>query len=211
MAVRQPTQRVVAVFALIFGLLMEGPAAASISLTPHASYKKNFKWSRFKRFFRQSEVTLGTNLMQQMENATREEARSQPNPLVAVSKTLQEGVDCSSLSADLHRNHIKSSLKVRPPWIHKSQRLGECPTRFATRELPQGYFPPVMLEAVCVCDGSRCSEEGHRCVPITHDAPVWIRKGRRYKKLEPIELSVGCVCAKRTIPEEHDNMASVPE
>ncbi|XP_037783481.1 uncharacterized protein LOC119579640 [Penaeus monodon] len=191
MAVRRSTQNVVAVFALIFGLLMEGPAAASISLTPHASYKKNFKWASGER--------------------TKRRARSQPNPLVVVSKTLQEGVDCSSLSSDLHRNHINSSLRVRPTWIHRSQRLGECPTRLVTRELPQGYFPPVVMEAMCVCEGSRCAEDGHRCARVTHDAPVWVRKGRNYKKLEPIELTVGCVCAKRILSEEHDNVASLPE
>lgn len=211
MAFRRSTQNVIAVFALIFGLLMEGPAAASISLTPHASYKKNFKWSRFKRFFRQSEVTLGADLMEQVENATREEARSQPNPLVVVSKTLQEGVDCSSLSLDLHRNHINSSLRLRPKWIHRSQRLGECPTRLVTRELRQGFFPPVVMEAMCVCEGSRCAEDGHHCVRVTHDVPVWVRKGRKYKKLEPVELTVGCVCARKTLPEEHDSATSLPE
>lgn len=145
------------------------------------------------RFFSEKEV----------EEATKEEYTSIPQPLIYTSQILQQGVNCSNLESELHKNHIDPEVVLYPEWIYRSKVIGDCPTQYVSRELPPEYTPPRMLEAVCACGGSQCSEMGHQCVPLSVHVPVWVRRGPNLHVLDVEELTVACACAMR--PSLHGN------
>ncbi|XP_042859036.1 uncharacterized protein LOC122245152 [Penaeus japonicus] len=133
----------------------------------------------------------------EVEDASRSEYKAVPSPIVHTSQMLHQGINCSALASNLHENHIKPELQLRPDWIHISELIGDCPTHYITRELPPMYSPAVVLEAVCTCGGSQCSRDGHQCVPVTRHIPVWVRRGPNVHVLDVEELTVACACVRR--------------
>lgn len=134
---------------------------------------------------------------QEVEAASRSEYKAVPLPIVHTSQMLHRGINCSALDSNLHENHIKPELQLRPDWIHISELIGDCPTHYVARDLPPMYSPAVVLEAVCTCGGSQCSRDGHQCVPVTRHIPVWVRRGPNIHVLDVEELAVACACVRR--------------
>ncbi|XP_066975395.1 uncharacterized protein [Macrobrachium rosenbergii] len=190
--------RFLSLLGLSFYLLIEGSLAVPLSLTPHKTYKKKFKWSKIRRFFAKAQEELSSDLLDQIENAVREESKKIPNPIASTFALLHDGVDCSALRSDLHPNRIVDDVELRPSWIRRSKLIGDCPTDYFPRELPPNYYPPVILEAKCRCEDSQCSSAGHVCVPVKRNVPVWMRDGLDRHVLDVQELTVACACAKRT-------------
>ncbi|XP_068200536.1 uncharacterized protein [Palaemon carinicauda] len=178
--------------------LIEGSLAVPLSLTPHKTYRKKFKWSKVRRFISKAQEELSHDLLDQIEDAVREESKKVPDPIAATSMVLHDGVDCSSLRSDLHPNRIDLDVELRPSWIQQSKLIGDCPTDYFPKELPENYYPPVILEARCRCENSQCSRSGHVCVPVKRNVPVWLRDGLDRHVLDVHELTVACVCAKRS-------------
>ncbi|KAK7077397.1 hypothetical protein SK128_018810, partial [Halocaridina rubra] len=163
---------------------------------------KSLKWSEAINFLKRHQDDFAGDFQQyfseeQVKAATRTEYKVVPHPLVYTSQLLHEGVNCSSFRTNLHKNHIRPELQLRPDWIHKSELIGDCPTHYVTRELPPMYSPAVVLEAVCTCGGSQCSESGHQCVPVSRHVPVWVRRGPNVHILDIEELTVACACLRR--------------
>nr|QYK79693.1 crustean female sex hormone [Penaeus monodon] len=177
-------------------LLAAELSAASFSLTPHADYRRKLSWAQARRFIKETQEQLSADLLHQMEEATRAEYREVPHPIAHTSQLLHEGIDCSTITSDLHPNNLKGDVQLRPAWILDSHFIGACPTRFVSRELPPKYFPPVVLEAQCVCGGSHCSQEGHQCEPVSRQVPVWVRRGPSFHVLDVMEVTVACICAR---------------
>lgn len=90
-----------------------------------------------------------------------------PYALVATSKVLLEGSNCSTLRVPLHSNTVPVDMLLQPSWIHLSPTLGSCPTQYLVRRLGPHYSPSALLEAHCPCKGAPCSNEGHQCVPLS--------------------------------------------
>ncbi|XP_037787591.1 uncharacterized protein LOC119583157 [Penaeus monodon] len=134
---------------------------------------------------------------EQVQEATKIQYKSIPEPVIYTSQVLQQGVSCSTLHSEMHENYIKPELRLRPEWIYESKLIGDCPTHYVTRELPSIYSPSTVLEAVCACGGSQCSEDGHQCVPVSRHVPVWVRRGPNLHVLDVEELTVACACARR--------------
>ncbi|XP_042858179.1 uncharacterized protein LOC122244361 [Penaeus japonicus] len=178
-------------------LLAAELSAASFSLTPHTKYRRHFTWAQARRFIKETQEQLSADLLHQMEEATRAEYKEVPHPIAHTSQLLHEGINCSRVSSDLHLNNLKGDVQLRPTWILNSRFIGDCPTRFVSRELPPKYFPPVVLEAQCACGGAHCSQEGHQCVPVSRHVPVWVRRGPTFHVLDVIEVKVACICARR--------------
>nr|XP_027234408.1 uncharacterized protein LOC113825775 [Penaeus vannamei] len=133
---------------------------------------------------------------QEVEAASRSEYKAVPLPIVHTSQMLHRGKTVP-LDSNLHENHIKPELQLRPDWIHISELIGDCPTHYVARDLPPMYSPAVVLEAVCTCGGSQCSRDGHQCVPVTRHIPVWVRRGPNIHVLDVEELAVACACVRR--------------
>jgi hypothetical protein len=101
---------------------------------------------------------------------------------------------------------ILNSFLVQPSWLQYQPRepLGGCPTQFWPHTNPARIWPRILLMAKCVCDGSRCAQNGtHRCITIkismlslirdTREGRDRARNVRRQKEM----VAVGCVCAER--------------
>ncbi|KAK7077141.1 hypothetical protein SK128_018675, partial [Halocaridina rubra] len=133
----------------------------------------------------------------QVDLASRAEYKVVPDPIIYTSQIIHKGVNCSSIRSAMHKNHISPELQLRPEWIYESQLLGSCPTHYVTRELPPMYSPSVVVEAVCTCGGSKCSDDGHQCLPVSRHIPVWVRQGPNFHVLDVEELTVACACVRR--------------
>ncbi|XP_068214220.1 uncharacterized protein [Palaemon carinicauda] len=160
------------------------------------------KWSEALRSTLKRNQDQTSDLVQyfteeQVDAATKSEYKIVPHPIIYTSQILHKGVNCSALNVNLHRNHVKPELQLRPNWIHKSEFIGDCPTNYIARELPPMYSPTVILEAVCACGGSQCSKRGHQCVPVSSRVPVWVRRGPNFHVLDVEELTVACACLRR--------------
>nr|QOD42431.1 crustacean female sex hormone 2 [Lysmata vittata] len=167
---------------------------------------RDFKWSDALRNSlkrnKDGDDELGNDPLQyfseeQVNAAMKAEYKVVPHPVVYTSQILREGVNCSSIRMNLHRNHVKPELQLRPDWIHKSDFIGDCPAHYVTKELPPMYSPAVILEAVCTCGGSQCSRSGHQCVPVSRHVPVWVRRGPNFHVLDVEEVTVACACVRR--------------
>ncbi|XP_066990000.1 uncharacterized protein [Macrobrachium rosenbergii] len=161
------------------------------------------KWSEaIRSSLKRNQDPAASDLVQyfteeQVDAATKSEYKIVPHPIIYTSQILHKGVNCSTINVDLHKNHVKPELQLRPNWIHKSEFIGDCPTNYVARELPPMYSPTVILEAVCACGGSQCSRRGHQCVPVSSRVPVWVRRGPNFLVLDVEELTVACACVRR--------------
>ncbi|XP_042860456.1 uncharacterized protein LOC122246161 [Penaeus japonicus] len=199
---------------LIFGTLVVtaafacAPTSASARFSPRSPFLFRARGKEGQELAARGELSKRTrenftaDLVQffseeQVQEATKIQYKSIPEPVIYTSQVLQQGVSCSTLHSEMHENYIKPELRLRPEWIYESKLIGDCPTHYVTRELPSIYSPSTVLEAVCACRGSQCSKDGHQCVPVSRHVPVWVRRGPNLHVLDVEELTVACACAQR--------------
>ncbi|XP_076054347.1 uncharacterized protein LOC143033034 [Oratosquilla oratoria] len=137
------------------------------------------------------------NTEQQVEDAIREKYIVATRTLPYNSHLLHRGINCTGLSSSLHDNHVSPEYQLRPTWLHNSELIGDCPTSYTTRPLSTLHRPSRVLEAMCVCEGSRCSEDGYQCVPVSSRVPVWVLRDERHFVIDLQDVVIACVCARR--------------
>ncbi|XP_066954426.1 uncharacterized protein [Macrobrachium rosenbergii] len=210
---RSSLRCLIAVFLGISVLLLQEKSEATLSVPSYQqpflgsgweeTIPKHMKWSdEAIRIMKRKQEDLSTDELQyfseeQVDEASRVEYKVVPDPVIYTSQIIHKGVNCSSIKTDLHKNHITPELQLHPEWIHTSQLIGTCPTHYVTRELPPMYSPSVVVEAVCTCTGSKCSRDGHQCLPVSRHIPVWVRQGPNFHVLDVEELTVACACVRR--------------
>ena len=141
----------------------------------------------FKQYLTEGEVS----------SALDSEYRLVAHPITMPSHILRKGLNCSGLNVPLHVNHVTESIQLRPEWLHKSRKIGDCPTQYVSRDLGGKHTPSSILEAVCSCEGSTCSEEGHQCHPVSKLVPVWVYHSHNQHVLDLIEVAFACACVRR--------------
>lgn len=123
-----------------------------------------------------------------------------PRALIDVSKAIQEDTNCTAVRPPLHQNHFQSynALRLRPEWIRNSFMIGECPTRYVRRVLPE-QEPREIVEAQCVCENHQCSHYvGYQCQAVTYLMDVWVKDVEQqvgYRRGQQ-KVTVACVCAR---------------
>ncbi|CAL4153500.1 unnamed protein product, partial [Meganyctiphanes norvegica] len=161
------------------------------------AYNKRAPRMRMSKF-----TSMDSNLQyfskEQMEAALVSEYGVVPYDVVAASGAVGKGVNCSGLQSNMHPNLIPREAQLHPSWLYASSLIGDCPVHYVERALPPLYHPPRLLEAVCSCQGSQCSQEGHQCVPISRLMPVWVRRGAGQYVMDVEEVTVICACVMRT-------------
>nr|QOD42430.1 crustacean female sex hormone 1 [Lysmata vittata] len=205
---KSPLRLCLMAFCLAAFLLQE-PSEATLNLPSYQlgsggwdeNIPKHIKWrAEAIRILKQDE--LSTDKLQyfsedQVNEASKLEYKVVPEPIMYTSQIIHKGVNCSSIRTGLHKNHIRPELQLHPEWIHTSELIGSCPTHYVTKELPPMYSPSVVVEAVCTCSGSKCSREGHQCLPVSRYMPVWVRQGPNFHVLDVEEITVACACVRR--------------
>lgn len=120
-----------------------------------------------------------------------------PKDVQMFSHFLHKRTNCSDISSQLSKNTLKMDERMKPVWLHKSNRIGPCPTVFVVRDLGEDRIPREVIEAKCSCEGNICARGGHECLPISKLIPVWIQKQPGIFTLDLEEVAFACACIKR--------------
>lgn len=190
---------------LILVLVMKDSSVPALTIPPYSLHRwqygqRNLFTFLVKRLLKQG-LMKRSNVIElnetQVEDSLRENYLYVNNHILNTSVSLHLDDECSQTS-DLYENTL-THLGDRwgPPWVSQSPMIGECTTRYTTLELPASplYSPRKILQAQCPCQNSACSDEGHKCEPLTYLMPVWVLNNTsgEYAEKEK-KVTIACVC-----------------
>lgn len=128
----------------------------------------------------------------------RAEYLSVPEALVQLSQQQTAGDSvCEDLSVQLFTVDLRDH-QIEPLWEGDSFYIGMCPSKLQTRSLGDNVWPPRVVESVCVCQQSTCSNLGGEflCQAVRRPITIWLRRDNSYLPSHEM-VSVGCFCGQR--------------